>query len=59
MSSIKTSDPNMNLKPVELTPSELDSVTGGNTAEEKLSALFMLLNNSQQQMWGGGLTQKA
>jgi hypothetical protein len=30
MSNIKTSDTNMNFKPIELTPSELDSVVGGN-----------------------------
>jgi hypothetical protein len=41
MSNIKTSDPNMNLKPVELTPSELESVAGGNLWAEFASFLEM------------------
>jgi hypothetical protein len=43
MSNIKTSDPNMNLKPVELTPSELNSVAGGGPVQDLINVLLRLL----------------
>jgi hypothetical protein len=53
MSNIKTSDPNMNLKPVELTPSELNSVVGGD-AQVNLNNLFATLAAIYAQQGGGG-----
>jgi hypothetical protein len=50
MSNIKTSEPNMNLKPVELTSAELDSVAAGATIQE---LLFNMLGGTP-----GYLTQR-
>jgi hypothetical protein len=53
MLNIKTSDP-YDLKPVELTPSELDSVAGGNPVVVGLAAVLTaaaiqaLLNNARK-----------
>jgi hypothetical protein len=47
MSNIKTSDPHTDLKPVELTPSELNSVAGGLTPQETAVLLLLLRIISQ------------
>jgi hypothetical protein len=54
MSNIKTSDSNMNLKPVELTPSELNSVAGGGSFLEYL----MIINEVGQISSANVLTQR-
>jgi hypothetical protein len=53
---------NTNLKPVELTPSELDSVAGGGPTEDQqqlMQELFRQMNDLARQQSEGGLTQRA
>jgi hypothetical protein len=53
MSNIKTSDPHTDLKPIELTPSQMDSVAAGGPAEDLINVLRRLAEKENSESRGG------